>query len=247
MTVRLRIASFNIRNGRALDGRHLWWLRRRATLEAIRALDADVIGLQEAYRFQLRWLTRRLPAYTSHGAGRRDGSRGEWCPILVRSGIDVLGVVTRWYGESPDEPGTRLAGAAFPRIATIATLSMAGRAVQVVNTHVDEADASRRLQSAQQLLTWLDRSIPTVVVGDLNATTSEASVRSFVDAGFQDALEGVAGGTAHRFTGGTDGRRIDHVLVDRHWTARAARIAATPAQRPLPSDHWPVVADLELA
>ncbi|HJR24407.1 MAG TPA: endonuclease/exonuclease/phosphatase family protein, partial [Acidimicrobiales bacterium] len=57
----LRVATFNVRNGRALDGFvRAWPFRRRAVVAAIASLDADVVGLQEAYRFQLRSLLRGL-------------------------------------------------------------------------------------------------------------------------------------------------------------------------------------------
>jgi endonuclease/exonuclease/phosphatase family metal-dependent hydrolase len=247
----MRVASFNIRNGRAFDGRHSWPLRRWATLAAVEALDADVIGLQEAFGFQLRWLARRLPGYEVHGdVGRDDGRRGERCPVLVRRGATtVSGCRTRWYGETPDRPGTRMGGAHFPRLATLCRVTGPGPEdpVQLVNTHLDSAVAANRDRSVAQLLGWLDLAEPCVVLGDLNAPPGAPPLRRLEEAGLRSALAADAAGTAHNFTGRLDGPRIDHVLVSSHWDVVAAEVVADRAGCLLPSDHWPVRADLRLA
>src|SRR5690606_5828073 len=130
--VRLRAATFNIRNGLGLDGGNAWPFRRATTARTIAALDADVVALQEVYAFQQRYLERRLSGYRFVGAGRTDGERGERCPILVHQDrATVVDVRTAWFGDTPDRPGTRLPGAGFPRIATVATIRLApeGRTV----------------------------------------------------------------------------------------------------------------------
>lgn len=246
----LHVATFNIRNGLAWDGCNSWPLRRRATLAAIEQLDAEVVGLQEVYRFQLRWLQRRLPGYeVLAGAGRRGGTRGEMGPILVRRGrVTANTVTTRWYGETPDAPGTRLPGASFPRIATLAELHLAGPdlRVQVANTHLDEAKPANRLRSAEQLLDWLDPDLPRVVVGDLNATLASEPLAALGRGGLEAVPTPGGAGTTHEFTGRRDGRQIDHILHSDRWDLLDAAVHPTgPGQR-LPSDHWPFSARLDL-
>jgi predicted extracellular nuclease len=43
--MKLRVATFNIRNSSAPDGDNAWPVRRNATVAAIEHLDADVVGL----------------------------------------------------------------------------------------------------------------------------------------------------------------------------------------------------------
>lgn len=243
---RLRVVSFNIRNGRAVDGWHAWWFRRWALLRALEGLDADVLGLQEVHRFQLRWLERRLPDHHVVGAGRDDGRTGEHTPVLVRPGGPAMSSHrTRWFGDAPDTPGTVVGGARFPRIATTATLVLDdGTFLQVTSTHLDERSRSRREHSMEQLLGWLDHDLPQVVLGDLNAEPGDRVLRLAAEAGLRQTLPADAGGTVHRFTGRTDGRRIDHVLVSPDIAVERAEIVTTGPRRRLPSDHWPVVADL---
>lgn len=244
----MRVLTFNVRNGLAPDGRHLWWRRRRAAAAVLADLDADVVGLQEAFVFQGRWLHRHLPDHVLVGEGRRGGWRGEHNAVLVRrSAFTVVDATTRWYGDRPDRPGTRLPGASFPRIATIVRLAPTGGGpeVTVANTHLDEHLDANRLAAADQLVGWLGDG-PTVVLGDLNAGPDSAPLERLRAAGLVDALPADAGGTSHDFTGRTDGRRIDHVLVSAHWEVTAARVVTDRPGGRLPSDHWPVVAELRL-
>lgn len=243
----LVVASFNIRNGRALDGWRSWPFRRRATATVARRLDADLLGVQEAYACQARYLDRRLPGYERYGRGRNARRGGEWCAVYVRSArFRVRSSSTRWYGPAPEVAGSRLAGARFPRVATDVVVGdgEGGGAVRFVNTHLDERSPERRLRSAQLLASWLDPSVPTVVVGDLNATPARepALFATLVAAGLRLALPDDGRGTAHDYRGGTDHPRLDHILVSAHWEVVDAGVVTS--EGPYPSDHWPVRAVL---
>jgi endonuclease/exonuclease/phosphatase family metal-dependent hydrolase len=220
----LTVATFNIRTMLGVDGTNAWPFRARACAEAIASLHADVVGLQEAYRCQLR----SVHDYEWYGKGRRGGHRGEHTPVLSR--LPATGDVTRWY----DVPGSR-----FPRIAT--TVSFAG--FHFTSTHFDESSTQRRNESARQLRAWLDEAPgPHVVVGDFNA---EANASLFEILGLVRADPGPSG-TTHHFRGNTDGRQIDHVLVTPDIEILDAHVAHPRPRGRLPSDHWPVVARLRV-
>jgi endonuclease/exonuclease/phosphatase family metal-dependent hydrolase/membrane-associated phospholipid phosphatase len=244
----LVVATFNIRNGRAWDGWDSWPLRARAAAADARDLGADVLAIQEAFAFQSRFLAAALPGYERVGRGR--GRRGgEWCPVYVRADrLRVVAASTRWYGEQPDQPGSRLSDASFPRIATEVRLAEVGSGAElvVVNTHLDERHPANRRRSAEQLVDRLAPDVATVVLGDLNATPeAEPELFAvFARAGLADALPDATAGTAHDFRGGTDHRRIDHILVSDHWEVVDAAVVADERTRRLPSDHWPVRARL---
>lgn len=232
MTDTLDVVSFNVRNGIAFDGAHSWPFRRRALVDVLRDLDADVIGLQEAYGFQLRYLMRRLPGYTAVGDRRSRRRGGEHTPVLVRG--RVLAHATRWF---------EVSGARFPRIATTARVEVRGQELTVTCTHLDEASAERRRTSVEQLIRWLaDMEGPQVIVGDFNDTLDDPMFDALVAAGFRSALPPNAGGTTHHFTGRFDGRQIDHILVPEDAEVIDARVV----HGRIVSDHWPVVATIRL-
>lgn len=246
------VATFNIRNGRALDGFNSWPLRRRATARTIAALDADVVGLQEVFRFQRRYLLRRLDGYRAVGEGRRDGRHGEQCPILVREPVRLTQHSTRWFGDEPDRPGSRLPGASFPRVATIARCRHTVSEIEfdVVNVHLDEHVLENRARSVALLSQWLGGVRPTVLVGDLNTTADDEEVMGALrDAGFSPVP--LEGGTNHDFTGRTDGPRFDHILTrdagGTTWEVLSSSVVSERFGRRLPSDHWPAVARLRLS
>jgi endonuclease/exonuclease/phosphatase family metal-dependent hydrolase len=269
--MRLRVASFNIRTGLAWDGLDSWPLRKDAAAAAVARLRADIVGLQEVHGFQQRALLRRLPGYAACGAGRDDGdARGERCAILYDTRRLVLECcITLWFSDTPDIPGSVSWGEPPPRVATLAWFAERGTAdvttgraggsattkpparFAVANVHWDGASADARQHSAEALLEWIDGGLPWIVLGDLNTTANDASVRRLLDAGLRDPLGrlgagGPGAGTHHHWDGRTDWTRIDHVLVTREWRVRAAAVVQDRACGRLPSDHWPVLAALEL-
>lgn len=249
----LRVASFNIRSGLALDGRHLWPFRRRAVAAALTELDADLIGVQEGLAFQLHYLLGKLPAYASVGAGRTDGrARGEQCALLYRTDrLTIQHTQTRWLSPTPEKAGSRGWGAPVPRVATLARFRdrHSGLVFGAANTHWEGGSALARRHSASLLLEWLSPEVPWVLLGDLNATVADPAVRLLLAAGFKDALaatpaRGRGAGTHHDFSGTTDGTRIDHILLTPAWQVHHAAVLHPRPDGRLPSDHWPVVATI---
>lgn len=214
----------------------------------VERLDADLLAVQEAFPFQLRWLARHVPGYEIVGDGRDKRRRGEHTAVLARRSVaEVTDHRTRWFGDAPERPGTRLAGARFPRIATTVVLRLGpGTTLRFTSTHLDEHSADRRDASAAQLIEWIGETpdIPHVLAGDFNATPDAAMFDAFAMVGLRSVLPAGAGGTSHRFSGRHDGRQIDHILVTEGIEVISADILHSEPGARLPSDHWPVAAEL---
>lgn len=238
----VRFATFNIRYSRTFDGLRSWPFRRKRTAATIDALDVDVLGLQEVLEPQRRYLARKTPGLRWFGDGREGGRLGEQCCIAVSAAhLTVLEHRTRWFGPHPSTPGSRMPHASLPRIATSIRCrdERSDTEFNVVNTHLDHRIEANRTASVRQLVNWLDLTVPTVVLGDFNATPESTPVFGpLIEAGFTRAA--VTGGTYNDFTARAAGPQIDHVFVSAHWTIEdAAVIREHPGRKP-PSDHWPV-------
>ena len=116
--VPLRVMCFNLRYGTADDGDNRWECRKDLIPRAIRSFDPDLLGVQEALRFQADELRAALPDYGFVGAGRDDGrDAGEFCAIFFRrSRFEQLDAGHFWLSESPDRPGSKGWDADLPRV-----------------------------------------------------------------------------------------------------------------------------------
>jgi endonuclease/exonuclease/phosphatase family metal-dependent hydrolase len=251
----LRVVTFNVRNAKAWkDGRNHWWLRRESFAQAVEHLGPHVLGLQEVYALQLRWLLDRLPGYRHVGVGRTDGiAKGEFVPILYDpQRLELEATATRWLSDEPDHPGSKTWGNHFPRILTIAWLidRQNGRRFGVANIHADERNEEIRTRSGAAVAKWLASDVPWLVIGDWNTTAATPALQVLLDAGWADALghlpaDGPEARTNHDYTEERDGTRIDHILLSPAWTVRDAQIVREKPGGRYPSDHWPVLAVLD--
>ena len=118
----VRVMSFNIRYGTARDGENVWAKRRELVFRTVRDYAPEVVGLQEALRFQIDEIRRAVPGYAEVGTGREGGTKGEYSAILFRAErFDVTESGTFWLSDTPEVP-SRHWGNACIRICTWARL-----------------------------------------------------------------------------------------------------------------------------
>ncbi|MFK4082633.1 endonuclease/exonuclease/phosphatase family protein [Kribbella sp. NPDC020789] len=247
--MKIRAATFNLRNSSAPDGENAWPLRRDAAVAAIELLDADVVGLQEVLPDQLEYLRFRFAKYEIVGVGRDDGiDAGERSSVMVRRGDwKIERSETRWLSDDPGTPGSVGWDADLTRVATLVWLRhRSGRTIGVLNTHYDHAGEVAQLQSSRLVAKWTAGDLPWIVMGDLNATPDSPPLKVLTDAGLRYAVPADAGGSWHDFTGAEDDDRIDHILVSPAWTVTEAAVSHYRPGGRLPSDHWPLMATLTL-
>jgi endonuclease/exonuclease/phosphatase family metal-dependent hydrolase len=267
MAFRLTVATFNIRYGTAADGPNHWDRRWRLAGDAAAGLKADVLCVQECLPFQAGHLVHVLPGYQWVGVGRDDGkwAHGEMTPIFWNADrLEVIDAGHYWLSQEPHVPGSRGWDAKHPRVVTWAVLGPRDDPLtifHVFNAHFDFDGAQAREQSARLVhrrATTVGPHMPVVVAGDFNCVDTDPSYRALTADRFEvgDALvdvyraahpeAGPEDGTFHDFTGRRDGRRIDWVLATPHWKVVGCRIDRTADGDRYPSDHFPVVAELEL-
>lgn len=243
----LRIATYNLRTGWAPDWPSLWWRRRRRLDATIADLGADLWALQEVQPMQRRYLQRRsLVGHRWEGSGRDERRSGEGLFVAARRGVvGIEEAEVRWFGPTPERPGSKLAGATHPRIVVLARIEVDGRRALVANVHLDHRSADRRRASLRQLVGWLEAEAgptPKIVLGDVNARTGASELRPLLEAGLVAALGADQPGTFHAF------HRRPPTQIDNLWCSPevAVRVARVAVEAGTASDHDPVVAELDL-
>ncbi|MEX2189287.1 MAG: endonuclease/exonuclease/phosphatase family protein [Bacteroidota bacterium] len=251
----LKIMTFNIRFGTAQDGDNRWAFRRDLLLGVIRDYSPDVLGLQEALRFQIDEILETFPEYEMLGDGRDDGkTKGEYSPLLFRrSKLSPDSHATFWFSDTPDLPGSKTWGNNFPRICTWAVFreQTSDRLVAVYNVHLDHESQPSRERSTNLLLHTIKRTgsdIPVVAMGDFNAGEQNPAVlvlkESLRDSYRELHPKDTVVGTFHAFRGTTTGEKIDHIFVNFGFDISEASIIRAAENGRYPSDHFPVAATI---
>jgi endonuclease/exonuclease/phosphatase family metal-dependent hydrolase len=261
----LKVATFNIRYGKAKDGDVSWDKRRGLFMRTVKSMDADVIGMQEVLAYQLDEIKAACPEYEFFGVGRNDGKRdGEFSPIGFRKDrFEQLAAGTIWLSETPEKVGSKGWDAALPRIATWARLrdTKSGQTFLFFATHFDHIGKEARANSAKLLRSKVDAlrdGLPVIVVGDFNATEDEPPYANLLgregDANrlldsFREAhpKRGAGEGTFHGFKGDRDRNRIDWIVHTTDVKTLSCEIVHDSENGHYPSDHFPVAAVLEFA
>jgi endonuclease/exonuclease/phosphatase family metal-dependent hydrolase len=265
--------SFNIRYGAADDGENRWENRRKMVFDVVGDNHPDVVGLQEALRFQIDEIRKALPAYGEIGVAREDGkTEGEYCAILYRHDrFDIDESGTFWLSDTLEVSGSSHWGNACVRICTWARFveKKSGGAFYLYNTHLDHVSQPSREKSAVLLAQRIgDRRHvdPFVLTGDFNAGENNALIMYLKG---KTALGGQNEGkstnpvpmadtfrvlhpnakeaeTAHEFRGSRQGNKIDYVLTPPEAQVLEAQILHDNICGRYPSDHFPVTARLRL-
>jgi len=118
----LRVMSFNVRNSHANDVENKWNLRKDLVYEVVRDYAPDVLGLQEANRFQMAELNAEFSEYAAIGIGSQGGSNGQYSAILyLKERFEAGASGDFWLSETPEKP-SRDWSSAHVRICTWAQL-----------------------------------------------------------------------------------------------------------------------------
>ncbi len=251
----LRVMSFNVRTPADTEGDKRWEVRRTAMVALLREQRPDVVGTQELVQAQGDYLVQHLAGYRWFGQGRRGGHDDEHMGVLYDSRrLRVVESGDFWLSDTPEVAGSISWGHPYPRMVTWALFERRAdrRRFYLFNTHLpyQAQDEPARVRGAALILARLRQlpaDLPVVLTGDFNTVPGSDTYRTLTaelaDARAQARRPEGPAQTFHDFTGTPD-RQLDWVLV------KGFRVEAfrTLDQRPggvLPSDHFPVAADLD--
>jgi len=261
--LQFRIMTFNVKFA-SEEGEHKWSERRPVLKNAILSEDPDLIGTQEVLFHQLQHICADLPGYDWIGLGRAGGSRSEFMAIFYRpQRFEPIAYDHFWLSDTPDVIASRTWGHDSPRMVTWALFREKGTGIESYhwNSHLDNQSEAARQRSADLLMSRLrstEPSRPAVVTGDFNADQGSITHQKMIaplegkvnltDAWDEaEVQDGSQVSTCHGWRGPNDSeQRIDWVLMSSEFRCRRAKVVTYQEQDRYPSDHFPVVCDLEL-
>lgn len=272
----LRFVTFNLFHGGPLSGlngddRHLE-RRLELAVEELKALDPDVIGLQEASASRRRGnvparLAKALGFFQAYAPTNPRPFGGEWVQRVLAALLNFSegpAIVSRFpILEWRIHHLPRCAGNLGElRSLLSATLETPWGRVGVASTHT-RGDPCQTMAVAG-ILSGGRRPLPTVLMGDFNAVEGSAALAPLRErAGFVDAFRAAnpteAGPTARQqieAPAPTVTRRVDHIFLLPGERIRghvlSSRVVLNRSRRLegggdlWPSDHYGVLAELDL-
>ncbi len=259
MNKQFRIATYNIRYANTKDTGNLWIDRRAVLINLIRFHSFDILGTQEGLKQQLDDINDALPYFSRFGVARDDGAEaGEHAAIFYRSAMFALSDGgTFWLSEHDDRPGFGW-DAQHNRICTWVKLihRSTGTELFVFNTHFDYSGQRAREESSSLVLRKIRQIAgtgPVVLMGDFNADHNNKSYRLIADS---PDLEDVIKSVDHPYINNPsfnswgkpsdENRLIDHIFISNHFSAVRYGVLTDTYFSQVPSDHFPVMADLKI-
>lgn len=255
----ITIGTFNIRYDNPADSGNLWVNRAPVVSNLIRFHSFDVLGIQEGLKNQLDDISNALPEYGRYGKGRDDGKDGgEHSAIFYRKDrFKLLKSGDFWLSETPDQPGKGWDATCCNRICSWVFLEdvQTKKKFYTFNVHYDHQGVVARKESSKLILKKIAEiagTAPVLLTGDLNGGRDSEWYQSIVTSGvLSDTHSKVKFPYANNSS--SNGFRtprgqtvIDHIFMSKQFTATKWGILTDTYFGKFPSDHFPVLAQVEL-
>jgi endonuclease/exonuclease/phosphatase family metal-dependent hydrolase len=222
----VRLLSYNVRSLRDDS---------QAVATVIRALEPDVVCIQEAPRF-LRWRSKCAALARESGLYIVTGGRPAGAMLLMTSlRTRVVSAQDVLLSKKP-----RL----HQRGLAIGVLEIDGARFGVASMHLD-LDAGERLRHVDEVVRHLDAlGVPVVVAGDVNEKPGAPAWRALADR-YQDAYAVAPTGDGLTYSAKEPVKQIDGVFVDPRITVVSCGVPDV-AGTETASDHLPLLAVLQV-
>ncbi|MFC4334498.1 endonuclease/exonuclease/phosphatase family protein [Salininema proteolyticum] len=238
--------------------RRQWWWRSRLVRRLIAAERPDILALQEARPRQVRSLARAFPDYAVAVKPRSHRRNDEAVPVLwLKNRFSGGRPRFAWLSDTPTVVGSRTWGNRLPRMTTEVPLTdrSTGRALLVVNTHLDNGSVPARRRSADAIAATARRAdTPVVVTGDFNCGPDSAPHEVVTRGRLEDSWDTAKirltpewrTHNGWRPEPTEEGARIDWILVSGDAAVEKAGVNTYAQGKDTPSDHWAVQALITL-
>lgn len=253
--------TYNLRFDNAADSRNLWKNRMPVVASLIQFHKFDILGTQEGLENQLADLSATLPGYERYGVGRDNGKEaGEHSAIFYRKDrFELADKGDFWLSETPEKPSKGWDAKCCNRLCSWVKLNdrLAKKDLWVFNVHYDHQGKLARQESSRLLMIKVKAIAGkgnVIITGDFNDTRSSNCYIQIVQTGrvtdtYLLTLNRHEHNPSFNAFGQNTGSRdvIDHIFASKGFTATRWGIIGETSHGMYPSDHFPVLAELEYA
>ena len=257
-----KVMTFNV-CGAVPDGPNGWPNRAALNVSTVKRYDADLIGFQEVGEGILRTYQAELPEYDYVKGPKYMNREPHLYPSIFwkQSRFQLVDSGGLWLSRTPDRYSGDW-GTNVVRSATWANLQdkQTGLVVSHWNTHLDNKSDAARVEGAKLMLQRIEEvgtgGALVILTADFNDAPGSPVYQTLTEVGFVDTFLAVGNEdsetafTNHLYEGEAyAGLRIDWILtLDRARKIQAKScIIARDHDHPLyPSDHYPVIAELDI-
>ena len=256
---KITVGTFNLRYDNPRDTGNLWLDRAPIASNLIRFHGFDVLGIQEGLFNQLNDISNALPEYSRYGKGRDDGKdAGEHSAIFYKKDrFTLLKSGDFWLSENPDQPGKGWDATCCNRICSWVYLQdkITKKRFYTFNVHFDHQGVVARKESSKLILTKIKEiagQAPVVLTGDFNGGRESEWYQTLATSGLlTDVFTKVKfpyanNSSMNNFKTPRGTTVIDHIFTTKQFTASKWGILTDSYFGKYPSDHFPVLAVVEL-
>lgn len=257
---KIAVGTYNLRYDNPRDTGNLWVNRAPIVANLIRFHEFDIFGTQEGLKNQLDDISNALPEYSRYGLGRDDGiDKGEHSAIFYKKDeFSLLNKGDFWLSQTPDKPSLGWDATCCNRICSWVYLQhkKSGKKFYFFNAHFDHQGVQARRESSKLILQKIKDiagNSPTIFTGDLNGSHKADWYQALATSGtLKDSYNEVKNPYLNNasFNGfGATPRSydiIDHIFITNHFTVDRWGVLTDSYFGKFPSDHFPVLAVVEL-
>lgn len=257
----MKVVTFNLRTDFPLDIKNRWKYRREIVYDLINTNDFDIIGVQELTNKMFNDLSSEISNYNFVGQPRSSKYFIERNDILVAKKHRILEYNTFWLSKNPDKIGSSIWYSVYPRICTTALIKLEdNNIVRVYNTHLDFLFPKAREYGLKKIGEYMEKQhekddYPAILMGDLNSTPNSKIIKNFLDGKYnkrkfiavqENKKEIYKMTTLSKFKERKRGLHIDYIFVTEEFNVKNTEIIYFNKNNKYPSDHYPIMAELEL-
>ena len=234
----LKVMTFNIKNtyqNEIRDG--VFSARIEKIIKIIQKENPDILGLQEVTNEVKKIFDKIFVNYHIIGRSRYEKNirRNEYNLLLIKKEIPVITYTTYSLGLNINKIRSKQLLSMFPRICTYAKINYQGTYINVYNTHLDHffnKTKEKQLKILENIVSKDDE--PVIIMGDFNMSRGNEIFKQF----YKPYLN-----VATKIKIPTFGKYyLDHILLSGHFSLIKSYVHK---HENYPSDHYPVIAEID--